>query len=68
MCRHLFTWTPEVKVIAPDGLRHRYLEMLEAARVSIGNPGGTFLDQDPGGPPFIDLQSASSKSLPAATS
>jgi predicted DNA-binding transcriptional regulator YafY len=46
MCWHLFTWTPEVKVIAPDGLRHRYLEMLESARVSIGNPGGAFLDPD----------------------
>ena len=52
MCWHLFTWTPEVKVIAPDGLRNRYLEMLEAARVSIGNPDGAFLDPDHGGLPL----------------
>jgi hypothetical protein len=52
MCWHLFTWTPELKVIAPDGLRRRYLEMLEAARVSIGKPGEAFPDRDPGGLPF----------------
>jgi predicted DNA-binding transcriptional regulator YafY len=52
MCWHLFTWTPEVKVIAPDGLRCRYLEMLEAARVSIGDPGGAFLDPNHGDVPL----------------